>query len=140
MDNKLENKVIIKRLLAVVKPYQTRAWLALLSMALTAATQPLLGKALQLLIDLGFEEKVPFSLWWIPGVLVSIFILRGIGTFSTAYLNNWVTSRVLNDLRAMVFDRVLRLPVARFHVGRHRTAKTKSTITDQPQGSRIGHN
>ena len=115
MDNKLDNKIIVRRLLAVVKPYQTRAWLALLSMALTAATQPLLGKALQLLIDLGFKEKVPFSLWWIPGVLVSIFILRGIGTFSTAYLNNWVTSRVLNDLRAQVFDRVLRLPVARFH-------------------------
>ena len=115
MDNKLDNKTIVKRLLAVVKPYQTRAWLALLSMALTAATQPLLGKALQLLIDLGFKEKVPFSLWWIPGVLVSIFILRGIGTFSTAYLNNWVTSRVLNDLRAQVFDRILRLPVARFH-------------------------
>jgi subfamily B ATP-binding cassette protein MsbA len=111
----MENKIIVKRLLAVVKPYQTRAWLALLSMALTAATQPLLGKALQLLIDLGFKEKVPFSLWWIPGVLVSIFVLRGIGTFSTAYLNNWVTSRVLNDLRAQVFDRVLRLPVARFH-------------------------
>ncbi len=115
MDNKLDNKTIVKRLLAVVKPYQTRAWLALLSMALTAATQPLLGKALQLLIDKGFEEKVPFSLWWIPGVLVSIFILRGIGTFSTAYLNNWVISRVLNDLRAQVFDRILRLPVARFH-------------------------
>ncbi|NNG22922.1 lipid A export permease/ATP-binding protein MsbA [Telluria aromaticivorans] len=111
----MENKVIVKRLLAIVKPYQTRSWLALLSMALTAATQPLLGWALQLLIDLGFKDKVPFSLWWIPGVLVSIFVLRGIGTFSTAYLNNWVTSRVLNDLRAMVFDRVLRLPVARFH-------------------------
>ncbi|WP_436104444.1 lipid A export permease/ATP-binding protein MsbA [Massilia sp. LjRoot122] len=111
----VENKVIIKRLLAVVKPYQTRSWLALLSMALTAATQPLLAEALQLLLDLGFKEKVPFSLWWIPGVLVSIFVLRGIGTFSTAYFNNWVTSRVLNDLRAMVFDRVLRLPVARFH-------------------------
>ncbi|MGI4844886.1 MAG: lipid A export permease/ATP-binding protein MsbA [Janthinobacterium lividum] len=111
----MENKLVVKRLLAVVKPYQTRAWLALLSMALTAATQPLLGKALQLLLDLGFKEQVPFSLWWIPGVLVSIFILRGIGTFSTAYLNNWVTSRVLNDLRAMVFERVLRLPVARFH-------------------------
>jgi subfamily B ATP-binding cassette protein MsbA len=36
-------------------------------------------------------------------------------TFSTAYLNNWVMSRVLNDLRGMVFDRLLRLPVARFH-------------------------
>jgi len=111
----VENKIIVKRLLAVVKPYQGRAWLALLSMALTAATQPLLGWALKLLINLGFKDKVPFSLWWIPGVLVSIFVLRGIGTFSTAYFNNWVLSRVLNDLRAMVFDRVLQLPVARFH-------------------------
>jgi ATP-binding cassette, subfamily B, bacterial MsbA len=111
----VDNKHIVKRLLALVKPYQTRSWLALLSMALTAATQPMLGWALKELIDKGFENKVPFSLWWIPGVLVSIFVLRGIGTFSTAYLNNWVTSRVLNDLRAMVFERVLRLPVARFH-------------------------
>ena len=110
----MKTSLIVKRLLAVLKPYQSRAWMSLLAMALTAATQPLLGKALELLLDLGFKEKVPFSLWWIPGVLVSIFILRGIGTFSTAYLNNWVLSRVLNDLRAMAFERVLRLPVARF--------------------------
>jgi len=122
----VDNKIIVKRLLAVVKPYQTRSWLALLSMALTAATQPLLGWALKLLIDLGFKEKVPFSLWWIPGVLVSIFVLRGIGTFSTAYLNNWVTSRVLNDLRAMVFERVLQLPVARFHA--ESTGKIINTV------------
>ncbi|MFC5511700.1 lipid A export permease/ATP-binding protein MsbA [Massilia jejuensis] len=89
--------------------------MALLAMALTAATQPLLGKALQLLLDKGFKNKVEFSLWWIPGVLISIFVLRGIGTFATAYLNNWVISRVLNDIRARLFDRLLRLPVARFH-------------------------
>nr|WP_308633370.1 lipid A export permease/ATP-binding protein MsbA [Massilia sp. YIM B02443] len=101
-------------MLAIIKPYQSRAWMALLAMALTAATQPLLGKALQLLLDKGFEEQVDFSLWWIPLILVSIFILRGIGTFATAYFNNWVLSRVLNDLRAMAFERVLRLPVARY--------------------------
>jgi subfamily B ATP-binding cassette protein MsbA len=111
----LENSVIIKRLWAIVKPYRTRAYLSLLAMALTAATQPLLGKALELLMDKGFKHKVEFSLWWIPAVLVSIFVLRGIGTFATAYLNNWVISRVLNDLRAQIFDRLLRLPVARFH-------------------------
>jgi subfamily B ATP-binding cassette protein MsbA len=111
----LENSVIVKRLWAIVKPYRTRAYLALLAMALTAATQPLLGKALELLMDKGFKNKVEFSLWWIPLVLVSIFVLRGIGTFATAYLNNWVISRVLNDLRAQIFDRLLRLPVARFH-------------------------
>jgi subfamily B ATP-binding cassette protein MsbA len=112
---KLNNSVIIKRLWAILKPYRGRAFLSLLAMALTAATQPLLGEALKLLMDMGFKKKVPFSLWWIPGVLVSIFVLRGIGTFATAYYNNWVLSRVLNDLRAKAFARLLRLPVARFH-------------------------
>jgi subfamily B ATP-binding cassette protein MsbA len=112
---KLDNSVIIKRLWAILKPYRGRAFLSLLAMALTAATQPLLGEALKLLMDMGFKKKVPFSLWWIPGVLVSIFVLRGIGTFATAYYNNWVLSRVLNDLRAKAFARLLRLPVARFH-------------------------
>src|SRR5881392_2764499 len=112
----MENKDIAKRLLAIVLPYKSRALLALLTMAGTAATQPLLGKALELLLDRGFgPNKMPFSLWLVPAVLLTIFIMRGVFTFSTAYLNNWVISRVLNDLRGMIFERVLQLPVARFH-------------------------
>ena len=82
---KLDNSVIIKRLWAILKPYRGRAFLSLLAMALTAATQPLLGEALRLLMDKGFNKEVSFSLWWIPGVLVSIFVLRGFGTFATAF-------------------------------------------------------
>jgi subfamily B ATP-binding cassette protein MsbA len=111
----MESKVIAKRLMAIVTPYKMRALLALVAMAGTAATQPLLGKSLELLLDRGFNKQVDFSLWWVPGILMSLFVMRGIFTFSTAYLNNWVLSRVLNDLRGMVFDRLLRLPVARFH-------------------------
>ena len=112
--NNVETNLIVRRLLGLVKPYQSRAWMALLSMAITAATQPLLGEALKVLLDDGFKENIDFSLWWIPAILVSIFILRGIGTFGTAYFNNWVLSRVLNDMRALAFERVLRLPVARY--------------------------
>jgi subfamily B ATP-binding cassette protein MsbA len=112
---KLDNSVIIKRLWAILKPYRSRASLALLAMALTASTQPLLAKGLQLLTDYGFKQKVAFPMWWVPAVLVSLFVMRGIGTFATAYYNNWVLSRVTNDLRGQVFGRVLRLPVARFH-------------------------
>jgi len=122
----VENTFIIKRLWAILKPYRGRAFLSLLAMALTAATQPLLGEALRLLMDKGFNKEVSFSLWWIPGVLVSIFILRGIGTFATAYYNNWVLSRVLNDLRAQAFERLLRLPVARFH--EESTGKVINTV------------
>ncbi len=111
----MQNNEIVQRLLAVVKPYRARAALALVCMAATGATQPMLGKALELLLDKGFKNKVEFSLWLVPAVLLSIFIMRGVFTFATAYLNNWVMSRVLNDLRSMVFDRLLRLPVSRFH-------------------------
>jgi subfamily B ATP-binding cassette protein MsbA len=122
----LDNSVIIKRLWALLKPYRGRALLSLLAMALTASTQPLLAKAMRILMDEGFKDHVGFSLWYIPGVLVSIFVLRGIGTFATAYYNNWVLSRVLNDLRAQAFARLLRLPVARFH--EESTGKVINTV------------
>jgi subfamily B ATP-binding cassette protein MsbA len=124
--NKLDNRIIIKRLWAILKPYRGRAFLSLLAMALTASTQPLLAKGLQLLTDYGFKQKVLFPMWWVPAVLVSLFVLRGIGTFATAYYNNWVLSRVTNDLRGQVFDRVLRLPVARFH--EESTGKVINTV------------
>jgi len=123
---KLDNSVIIKRLWAILKPYRGRAFLALLAMALTAATQPLVAKALQLLMDEGFRDTPGFSLWWIPGVLVSLFVVRGIGTFATAYYNNWVLSRMTNDLRAMAFERLLRLPAARFQ--QESTGKIINTV------------
>ncbi len=112
----MENNQITARLLAVVKPYRNRALLSFLAMAGTAVTEPALGYAMKILIDNGFgPNKVEFSLWLVPLILLTIFVGRGIFTFSTAYLNNWIMSRVLNDLRRMVFDRLLRLPVSRFH-------------------------
>ena len=112
----MENSTIVKRLLAFVKPYRTRGVFSLLAMAGTAATQPALAYALEQLLDKGVgPNRVEFSLWIIPGVLVTIFVLRGIFTFATAYFNNWVISRVLNDLRDQAFERLLRLPAARFH-------------------------
>lgn len=112
----MKNNDIVRRLLAIVKPYRGRAFLSFLAMAGTAVTEPLLAKGLELLLDKGFgPNRIEFSLWLIPLILLSIFVGRGVFTFSTAYLNNWVMSRVLNDLRGMVFDRLLRLPVARFH-------------------------
>ncbi|MDL2354250.1 MAG: lipid A export permease/ATP-binding protein MsbA [Pseudomonadota bacterium] len=111
----MENSSIARRLVALVRPYRTRALLSLVAMAGTAAVQPLLGKALELLLDKGFNHKVEFSLWLVPAILISLFVMRGVFTFATAYLNNWVMSRVLNDLRGQVFERLLRLPVARFH-------------------------
>ncbi len=112
----MSNNDIIARLLRVLKPYRGRFFLSLIMMAGTASTQPMLTYATQVLLDNGFGESGPhFNLWLVPLILISIFALRGVFTFSTAYLNNWVLSRVLNDLRRIMFHRLLRLPAARFH-------------------------
>jgi subfamily B ATP-binding cassette protein MsbA len=111
----MENKEIVQRLLAIVRPYTGRAALSVVAMAVTASTQPMLTHALKLLIDYGFNKHATFSLWLIPAILIGIFLLRGVSTFATAYLNNWVMSRVLNDMRRLAFDRLLRLPVGHFH-------------------------
>lgn len=112
----MENKDIVRRLLALIKPYRNRAILSFFAMVGTAVTEPALGYSLKLLLEKGFgPTKVDFSLWLVPAILLSIFVGRGIFTFSTAYLNNWIMSRLLNDLRRLVFAKLLRLPISRFH-------------------------
>ena len=111
----MTNKEIVRRLMAIMSPYRHRFYWALLAMAGTAATEPMFPAVLKTLLDKGFAGKENFSLWLVPLVIVGIFALRGVCTFSAAYLSNWVISRVLNDLRLSMFDRLLRLPVARFH-------------------------
>jgi subfamily B ATP-binding cassette protein MsbA len=56
----MENKDIVRRLLAIIKPYRSRAILSFLAMTGTAVTEPALGYSLKLLIDKGFENKVEF--------------------------------------------------------------------------------
>lgn len=59
----MENSVIVRRLLAIVRPYRNRAILSFFAMAGTAVTEPALGYSLKLLIDKGFgPNKVEFSL------------------------------------------------------------------------------
>jgi len=99
-----------KRLILMLSPYKRRLALALLGMVLTASTEPMLPIVLKVLLDKGFASAPPFPLWAVPGVLVAIFVLRGMSTFLTGYMMSWVSTHLQNDLRQMVFDRLLDVP------------------------------
>jgi subfamily B ATP-binding cassette protein MsbA len=103
------------RLLSYVRPYAKVFGLAVLGMVLAAATEPLFPALIKPLLDAGFGNQGPS----VPpivfaGAIVGIFFVRGILTFTSSYLMNWVSSRVVLDLRTAMFDRLLRLP-ARFY-------------------------
>src|SRR5919206_538882 len=99
------------RLLSYVRPYAKVFALGVLGMVAAAATEPLFPALIKPLLDKGFGPKGPS----IPpivfaGAIVAIFLVRGVLTFTSSYLMNWVSSRVVLDLRAAMFDRLLRLP------------------------------
>jgi subfamily B ATP-binding cassette protein MsbA len=99
------------RLAALHKPYKQRLTLALVSMAITAGTEPVVPYIFKLLLDKGFVANNHFSLWLVPLIVIGVFILRGASTFISTYMMTWVSSNVLHELRRQMFARMLNVPV-----------------------------
>ncbi|HEY5897121.1 MAG TPA: lipid A export permease/ATP-binding protein MsbA [Burkholderiales bacterium] len=109
--NPQSSRQLYGRLLSYVRPYAKAFAVAVLGMVAAAATEPLFPALIKPLLDAGFGAKVQT----VPPILfaaaiVGIFFVRGILTFTSSYLMNWVSSRVVLDLRIAMFDRLLRLP------------------------------
>ena len=102
---------LYRRLLSYVRPYAKVFGIGVLGMVAAAATEPLFPALIKPLLDAGFSAKAPTtSPMLFAGAIVAIFLVRGILTFTSAYLMNWVSTRVILDLRTAMFDRLLRLP------------------------------
>jgi len=106
---------LYKRLLGYVRPYAKTFALGVLGMMLAAATEPLFPALIKPLLDSGFSAGVSTTTWppiVFAAAIVGIFLVRGVLTFTSAYLMQWVSSKVVLDLRAKMFDRLLRMPAA----------------------------
>ena len=104
------SRVLYLRLLRYVTPYWRMFALAILTMALVAATEPLLPALMKPLLDGSFVEKDPTTIRYIPFALVGVFLARGIFGFASDYALSWVANRVVFDLRAQMFSRLVNLP------------------------------
>jgi ATP-binding cassette, subfamily B, bacterial MsbA len=101
-----------RRALAMFQPYKGRLALAFIGMILTASTEPMLPAVLRQLLDRGFVGKPNLQLWMVPVAVIGIFVLRGFSTFLTSYMMTWVTSMLLNAMRARMFARLLDVPAS----------------------------
>ncbi len=98
------------RLAAMHRPYKKRLALAFLGMILTAATEPVVPYIFKVLLDNGFSGTQAFPYWLVPLAVIGIFAIRGSSTFLSTYMMTWVSSRLLTDLRRLMFARILRVP------------------------------
>lgn len=110
------NTPILKRLWTSVIQYRAYLTLTVLTMCGTALTEVALPWGLGKLLDHGFKgEQMDFPLWYVPAILIGIFVLRGACTFTTSYLMSRISVNLLNELRAKVFDKLLHVPVGFYH-------------------------
>ena len=116
-DPRRNSRTLYFRLLTYVRPHARVFGIAIFGMVAMAATEPLFPALMKPLLDGGFTGGAGNPLFT-PLVfalaLVGIFALRGVFFFVASYCSAWVSNRVVLDLRAAMFDRMLRLPAAFF--------------------------
>ena len=106
----------LKRLLLLLRPFRNRLALAFLGMIITASTEPMFPAVMKTLTDKGFVANSTLPVWLIPIAFIAMFLLRGVSTYLTTYMMNWVATHLLNDLRRQMFARLLEVP-AGFYAG-----------------------
>lgn len=102
--------LIYRRLLSYAAPYWKVFILAVLGMVIFAGTQVSFAQLLEPMMDGGFVDKDPDLMFWVPIILVLIFMVRIVGTFLSEYGMAVVARNVIRDLRAKVFNKIITLP------------------------------
>jgi subfamily B ATP-binding cassette protein MsbA len=115
------------RLMRYVRPYWKAFAVSILGMVVAAATEPLLPALLKPFLDGTFVQKDNVVMTWAPIFILVIFFVRGIAGFFGSYAIHWVGNKVVMDLRAEMFAKLLSLPT-RFYDD-HATGTLISKLT-----------
>lgn len=108
----MDSKALYLRLLSYVRPHWRMFGVAIITMIMLAATEPILPALMKPMLDGSFVEKDAAIIQWVPFALVALFVVRGILMFVSGYAMTYVGQRLVMDLRAAMFDKLLAQPTA----------------------------
>ncbi|PLZ01479.1 lipid A export permease/ATP-binding protein MsbA [Burkholderia sp. WAC0059] len=104
-----------RRLWPYLKPLLWVVIAGVLSMALVAATEAGIPALLKPLLDHGFGTRgSPSARWLVPTAVIGLSLVRGFAQYASGYLLQYVSNRILLDLRLRMFDRMIHASVAFF--------------------------
>ncbi|MCZ6525456.1 MAG: lipid A export permease/ATP-binding protein MsbA [Gammaproteobacteria bacterium] len=98
------------RLLRYVTPYWRVFTLSLLALIIHAATDPAVAAILKPMLDGAFIEQDPDMMVNIPFLLVALFSVRGLASYTGGVSLHWVANKVIMDLRREMFSHLLNFP------------------------------
>lgn len=103
-----------RRLLSYISPYKGHFLIAVLGMALYAATDASFAALVKPLLDENFVNRDPQWMLWTPILLLLVFLARSVGGFLSTYFMAIVGRGVIKDVRSQMFSRLVQLPTSYF--------------------------
>ena len=98
------------RLLKYVRPYRHIFLAAILAMVMQAVTEPGKAALLQPMLDRLFVDKDPHMVMLIPLLIIGVFAVTGMASVAGGIAMNWISNRVVADLRGDMFMKLLGFP------------------------------
>jgi len=111
---KPNHQSVFLRVISYLNPHKPMIVLALLAMAIVAATETSIPALMKPLLDRGFTGGLNDKLWQVPLFLVGLAFIRGLGQFLSNYWINRAINDVLLILREQMFTRLLHAPTEFF--------------------------
>jgi subfamily B ATP-binding cassette protein MsbA len=102
------------RLLRHVWPYRWALLAGIVGMVVGGLADAALVKLTGPLIDELFVQRKRELAFLLPLAIVAVFVVSGIASFTSGYSSQWVSNKVILDLRREMFAKVLRLPPSYF--------------------------
>jgi ABC transporter fused permease/ATP-binding protein len=106
---------VLWRLTALMRPYRARfAFAVVMLLAASAITlvYPMVGRYA---VDDAMSKKTTHNLDLVAGLVIGMAVVNAGFVWLRHYSLSWLGERVVTDLRALVFDQLLMLPLAWFH-------------------------
>ncbi|MDN7430189.1 MULTISPECIES: lipid A export permease/ATP-binding protein MsbA [unclassified Burkholderia] len=99
---------VLKRLWPYIRPLIGIVVLAVMTMGVVAATEAGIPALLKPLLDHGFGSHGSDSAkWYVPIAVIGLALVRGVSQYTSNYLLNYVSNRILLQLRLEMFQRML---------------------------------
>ena len=124
-------KVRLARLAPFFKDSHKGLVLAVVGAVIGAATEPMIPALMKPLLDNGFKAGT-LPLWLIPVAVIGLFAIRGFAGFIAQYGLAWAANLGVLNLRAALFDHLLKAQPALFT--RNTASSLTNTLTFEVQG------
>ena len=105
-----------RRLFGYLRPFKWVAAIAVLGMVMDAGALAFFTGLIKPLLDKLFVVRDPVMIFWMPMIIVAIFLLRSLAVYVENYGTAYVGRGVVQAMREQVFRQYLKLP-ARFYDG-----------------------